>query len=232
MEGILKQFEMYVEDGKIDRELYEMSSKHTVLKDVRSLIRDKYAYSNSNDIDREMYDLFSNQSMLSYIPEFGEKYKCAFDLLSNNSVCLYNYPDWEQDEISWLISRGVLIVDSKGSISLNQSRVLILKDLYEHDVVCPIYYKDRSELDKLISAGDLRTESTLFSVPEQQYFNYILNKSEFSNGLDLDNKYSHSTYPTNISQQNDDYISLMKTLVVYVLKIHEELCLADDSTGI
>jgi len=40
-------------------------------------------------------------------------------------------------------------------------------------------------------------ESSLFSKPEQRYFNYFLNKSEFTNGVDLRNSYLHGT-PTPI----------------------------------
>ena len=55
--------------------------------------------------------------------------------------------------------------------------------------------------------------------------NYVLNKSEYSNGLDLRNKYIHSTYPLDTQQQEQDYISLLKILTVVILKINEEFCL-------
>ena len=53
----------------------------------------------------------------------------------------------------------------------------------------------------------------------------MLNKSEYSNGLDLRNKYIHSTYPLDTQQQEQDYISLLKILTVVILKINEEFCL-------
>lgn len=39
MDGVLKQYRMYVEDGQIDRELLEMSSEHIVLSMVPSFWR-------------------------------------------------------------------------------------------------------------------------------------------------------------------------------------------------
>ena len=53
----------------------------------------------------------------------------------------------------------------------------------------------------------------------------MLNKSEYSNGLDLRNKYIHSTYPTDVNQQEYDYINLLKIMVIVILKINEEFCL-------
>ena len=53
IDGVLKQYNLYCEDGKIDRELFEMSSKHVIFSDVKSLNDKKYAYSNSNELEVE-----------------------------------------------------------------------------------------------------------------------------------------------------------------------------------
>ena len=64
-----------------------------------------------------------------------------------------------------------------------------------------------------------------FSKPEQDYLNYILNKSEFSNGLDLRNKYIHDTCPLDEKIQRQDYMELLKIMVLIMIKINEEFCL-------
>lgn len=109
----------------------------------------------------------------------------------------------------------------------------VLKDLYEHDVVCPQYYDDelRSIVDEWCRNGDLRLTNTLFSEPEQNYLNYKLNKASYSNGLDLRNKYAHSTYPEDENTQFVDYISLLKIMILIVAKINEEFCLREQFTG-
>ena len=71
----------------------------------------------------------------------------------------------------------------------------------------------------------LRLENSLFSKPEQDYLNYELNKSSFSNGLDLRNKYAHSTYPEDEKIQFVDYIRLLKIMILVITKINEEFCL-------
>lgn len=87
----------------------------------------------------------------------------------------------------------------------------ILKDLYDHEVICdykmPSY---KAVLDEMVEKGKLVRTSTLFSKPEVDYLNYALNKSSFSNGLDLRNKYLHATYPMDTEVQYRDYIDNMK----------------------
>lgn len=80
----------------------------------------------------------------------------------------------------------------------------------------------------MINAGDIRIESTLFSVPEKNYLNFMLNKSQYSDGLDIHNKYAHSTYSINKDVQQKDYIELLKIMVLIVTKINEEFCLRED----
>lgn len=53
-------------------------------KEIPSLIKNKYAYVNSNEIVREMHDMFSDQCMLSYTEKTGNKYNTFL-----------NYYDWK-----------------------------------------------------------------------------------------------------------------------------------------
>lgn len=104
----------------------------------------------------------------------------------------------------------------------------ILKDLYDYEVVCdykmPSY---RSVLDEMVEKGKLARSSTLFSKPEVDYLNYALNKSSFSNGLDLRNKYLHATYLMDVAVQYRDYIELLKIMVLIIIKINDEFCERD-----
>lgn len=54
-----------------------------------------------------------------------------------------------------------------------------------------------------------------------------VNKSEFSNGLDLRNRYIHDTNSLDKRHQQNDYIVLLKMFVILVIKINEEFCLQD-----
>ena len=65
-------------------------------------------------------------------------------------------------------------------------------------------------------------EDTLFNRLEQSYFNYYLNKREFTNGLDLRNSFMHGSNPKSEEIQKKYYYILLRILVLVVLKIHDD----------
>lgn len=230
MDGVLKQFRMYVQDGEIDRELFEMSSEHIVFSNLSGFVKNKYAYGNSIDIQNEQFLLFSDQSHLCYIEKTKSRYTRFCDLLIQEDILLSDFFEYQKENIHWLIEKDIVIEKSDGYLELNGPKVFILKDLYDHDVICPQYYDDELKkiIDEWIMNGDLRLENSLFSKPEQDYLNYELNKSSYSNGLDLRNKYAHSTYPENEKIQLVDYIRLLKIMILVITKINDEFCLREE----
>ena len=54
-------------------------------------------------------------------------------------------------------------------------------------------------------------------------FNYYLNQKEFTNSLDLRNKYLHGTYPRSEQQQENDYNILLKLFILTIQKIEDDL---------
>ncbi len=229
MDGVLKQFRMYVQDGEIDRELFEMSSEHIIFSSLSGFVKEKYAYGNSSDIQREQFLLFSDQSLLGYIEKTQNRYNRFFDLMIHEDISFSDFWEHQQENVQWLIEHDIVKKNSDGYLKLNISKVYILKDLYEHDVICPQYFDGelKNIIDEWCWNGDLRLADSLFSEPEQDYLNYELNKSSYSNGLDLRNKYAHSTYPVNEKVQFMDYIILLKIMILVVTKINEEFCLRE-----
>ena len=71
-------------------------------------------------------------------------------------------------------------------------------------------------------------DSSLFSKPEQSYFNYLLNKSEFTNGIDLRNSYLHGTQanPKDIQLHQYAYFVYLKLIVLVLLKIEDDLLIS------
>lgn len=232
MDGVLKQYRMYVRDGDIDRELFEMESNHLVIDGMQSLMIDKYAYPNSNEIQYEMYLLFSDQSTLSYIDRTESKYSTLLELLMKEKCNKNDFKNYQIEKLDWLISRGSIIQNEDNTVKLNYSRIFVLKDLYDHDVICVQHMQNLSDvLHEMQTNGDLKIENTLFSKPEKEYLNYVLNKAEYSNGLDLRNKYAHSNYPQNEDKQQQDYIELLKVMVLIITKMNEEFCWIDERKG-
>ena len=155
--------------------------------------------------------------------------KWFVELMTHEDVEFSDFWEHQQKNIRWLIERDIVEENADGHLKLNIAKVFVLKDLYEHDVICPQYYsgKLKNIINKWCKNGNLRLSDSLFSEPEQNYLNYELNKSAYSNGLDLRNKYAHSTYPEDEKIQVMDYIVLLKIMILVVTKINEEFCLKE-----
>lgn len=230
-ERVLKQYKLFVENGEIDFELLEISSTPCSIKDIPSLIQNKYIYLNeeNSEIIGCSNLFFSDQASLAYVNPFKDKhYHNFFDLLANEQVNFDNYEEYQKHKINYLIDKGFLYLDIDNYIQIsNFHRVLILKDLYENEFASfhyypAVYQKEAKEMETLEM---ILIDSSLFSKQEQNYFNYFLNKSEFTNGLDLRNSYLHGTQsnPEEIKKHEYAYYTYLKLFVLILLKIEDDL---------
>lgn len=230
-ESILKQFKLYVEDGEIDFELLQISSSPTSIKNIPSLNQNKYIYFNNDN--KEMVScsnlFFSDQTPLAYVDPFKEKkYHTFFNLIVNEQVILNNYEEYQKPQLNYLIDRKFIEIDDNGFIQVtNPARLFIFKDLYDNEFASFYHYplEFQKEAIKMASENIVFFKSSLFSKPEQSYFNYFLNKSEFTNGLDLRNSYLHGTQanPEEIQKHEYAYFTYLKLVVLTLLKIDNDL---------
>lgn len=232
IDSCLKQFNYLVDDGKINPELLQISSTHLFFKNVKSLLNNKYVYSDGKKYDLITYYLFSDQSMLSYVEKEKKSYKNFYELLLKSKIKKEEIVKYEQPSLQKLIDDNYVYVDEDGYIKIkNKTKIAILYDLYMNGVISywKLTEKQRKEIHDLVQNGILRFESSLFSKPEQDYLNYCLNKSEFANSLDLRNMYGHGTQPfgdENVHHSN--YIRFLKLFVLIIIKINDELCIKDE----
>ncbi len=230
-ESALKQFKLYVEDGSIDFELLQISSSPSTIKDIPSLNSKKYLY--FNESNQTMVGcsniFFSDQTLLAYVePYKDDKYSTFFDLLANEEVKFENYEEHQKPRLNYLIEKEFIEVDKNGYVQMtNWNRVLILKDLYDNEVGSYYNYSlnFQEEADRMASDDIIYFESSLFSKPEQAYFNYFLNKKEFTNGLDLRNSYLHGTQanPEETEKHEYAYFKYLKLIFLALLKIDDDL---------
>jgi len=230
-ESALKQFKLFVEEGSIDFELLQISSSPSSIQDIPSLNQSKYIYFNEGN--EEMVGcsnlFFSDQAHLAYVEPFKDKnHHTFFDLLANEQVKFTNYEDHQKPQLNYLIEKGFISVNSNDLIQItNTERVLIFKDLYDNEVGSFYHYSDsfQQEALRMIDENIIKVESSLFSKPEQAYFNYFLNKSEFTNGLDLRNSYLHGTQanPEEIEKHEYAYFIYLKLIFLAFLKIDDDL---------
>ena len=128
--------------------------------------------------------------------------------------------------IDLLIQEGILIKDCEGFIIIKSTELLfIIGDLNTSGFISYWHLKQhyRSAIDQMEECGIIEFGNTLLSKAESNYFSYYLNKSEYTNGLDLRNKYVHGTNPQLIGEHEADYLRLLKLLILIILKIEDDL---------
>lgn len=225
-EYLLKQYQTFVEEGNIDFELLEISSEPLYLSQIPSLVNKKYVYVKSDDIRILEYHFFSRNSMLYYIEPYKEKYKNFYTLLYKENVRLDQFEDYKKDTISRLIKDNYVKVNSDGFLKVSQKiKLYLIGELHKNEVINYWHYRKefREEIDKMVNNGLLFVEKTLFTKQEISYLNYFLNKKEFTNGLDLRNKYLHGTNPSNEIEHENDYYILLKIIILVLLKIEDDI---------
>lgn len=229
IERVFKQYKLYCEDGKIDHELLELETCSEKIDRIPSLRGNKYIYATGDENATAQFLLFSNQSVLGWVKSCGHKYETLYELLRKETVRLEDFANFQKRDLQWLIQRNLLAIDPIGVVIPAWKKVRLLKDLYDKGVIVNGYYSDCSTaLEELQRQGFIRYESSLFSVPEQQYLNFMLNQAEYSNGYQLRNKYAHGSYILDEIRQQQDYTELLKIMVLIIIKINEEFCFRED----
>jgi hypothetical protein len=232
LESVLKQYKLFVQDNQIDFELLQISSSPSSMKDIPSLNEKKYIYLNTDNQEANSVAnlFFSDQRSLAYVEPFKEKkYQTFYELLINeNYVYFSNYENHQKDDLKYLIENNYIFIDQNDRIQVNNvQRVLILWDIFKNEYASFYHYPENTqrEAEKMSEEGLTLFGSSLLSKPEQDYFNYYLNKGEFTNGLDLRNSYLHGTQanPSQTDLHENSYLIYLKLLTLILLKIEDDL---------
>lgn len=233
-EKIRKQWKLFTEDKEIDRDLFEEEITPRI-GNLRSLKQKKYIYLNekNENIKKVQRLMFSEQSQLNFDNKHLN-YNNFFDALRNVKMYRSYFEDYAQEDINFLVAQDIISNKANGYIYLTNKqarRLIILMYINDYGVVNYNYaYKkmdtfksikiNQTEIDEMIAEEILVSEGTLFSRPEVDYLNYLLNDSQFDNALALRNKYGHGGV---IEGTKEAYFYGLIILLVYVFKINEEL---------
>ena len=230
MESVVNQFRHFVENGEIDHELLTISSGSIAYKQVPSLLVGKYIYpTHEGEIEGILHALFSDQSTLSYISE-DLKGSNAMELLLKNEVGYCDFQEYQRGMIDQLINLGILQDTGTRVKIANPQQILILNSLFENQAASYFHLPEagRAEADAMEKRGWVTRRSSLLTEAEAAYFNFTLNKVDFSNGPELRNKYLHG------SQANADgegahfqtYITALKLMISLIIKMNDDFCLS------
>ena len=108
MDGVLKQFRLFVTDGQIDRELLEMSSENVIFNSIPGFVEMKYGYVDNQEMKNEMLPLFSEQSHISYTEKTKSKYNTFIKLVATEKMKKSDFYSYQLPQLEWLIDRNII----------------------------------------------------------------------------------------------------------------------------
>lgn len=228
MESAANQFTQYVREGELDRDLLEVASEQVRYKEIPSLLIGKYLYPTSNDDLRAIIHLlFSDQSSLAYINE-DLKSDTAARLLVEKEVAYDDFEAYQRPSIDFLIQQGIVRDAGPRVRIVNPEQFHILAALFSTDAAS--YYllsaTERAQADAMVVKGWITRRSSLLTDAEADYFNYMLNSVDSSNGPRLRNKYLHGSQANRVSEDEHfaTYINALRLTIGLVIKINDDFC--------
>ncbi|QMT16236.1 hypothetical protein H1Q58_09620 [Planococcus maritimus] len=230
IDRIFKQYNTLVEDGVIDHDLIQMSSSSFKTKEITSFNRKKYVYSTSNWFKTVSNLLFSDQSGIFRLPNRSKKHSNFFNLINAEKLSKSEFQEHQLKKLQLLFDNDLICESFLGHIEfVDWKTIYILKELYDSEVMSYWHYPHEIQvlIEELESRNLVDIETSLFSRNEQDYIDYYLNKSKFTNGHDIRNKYLHGTNTNDEREYEIDYYMILKLFVIIVLKINDDLCIKD-----
>ncbi len=229
-EAILKQYSLYVKHGEIDFELIGMSTTPVKFENIKSQLERKYIYGIGKDFDYICFLLFSDQCTFTYIPRIydsGKHYDSLIELIANEQVYISDYRENEKQAFEYLANYDLIqILEDEQIVLGNKRKLNLFDDLYQNDVLSINYYPKsaQTDVDYFISCGIFREGTTLLSEPEINYLNYLLNRAEYVNGLEIRNKYIHGNQQVNMNDEEhrQNYLTWLRLFALLAIKINEE----------
>lgn len=223
---LLKQYKNLADEGEIDIELLQVSSKPIGFSQITSQNNVKYLYSNDKLILKLKHIFFSDQSHMFYTETFGTKYTNLFDLLSQETVNIENFANYQKDTIQSLVKDGYLRINKENNVEIDKiTFIYIIREIHRNGLLSYWHYPKfvRDEIDLLIEKKMLFNKNTLFSKEEVKYLNFYLNQKIYTNGYDLRNKYSHGTNTQSEEKHKSDYYLILKIIILTLLKIEDDI---------
>ena len=228
IDRIFKQYNTLIEDGIIDHELIQMSSSSFKSKDIKSFNKKKYVYSTSDWYKTASFLLFSDQSNIFYLPDKEFKYNNFFNLITCEKLTRKDFQEYQLNRMQWLFESNLIWEGNMGYLEFVDPNIIyVLEELYFNEVMSYWHYPKDIQLliEELNTLSLVDFEDSLFSRNEQDYLDYYLNKSKFTNGHDIRNKYLHGTNTNDEKQYELDYYLILKLFVIIVIKINDDLCI-------
>jgi hypothetical protein len=220
----VKQFICYVEEWEIDFELI-WTEDSFLYENIPSLLEKKYFYENDEKLEGLKYHFFSDQSWLFYIEWLEWKYNNFYDLIRKENLKFSNFHNYQISILKILIEEKILYIDENEYIRItNEKFIFLVGEIYNKEVISYYLYSDsiQKEILEMKKLWYLYSESTLLSHLESDYFNYYL-KDKIPNSHWIRNKNLHWYYYWDENSAYNDFMIIIKLIVLIFLKIEDEL---------
>lgn len=235
-EEIRKQYQLLIEDGEIESELYNFIKNTPNIANLPSLVKNKYAYITDDPKAKNILKLlFSDQAGMGYINE-ELKEENLVNLLLKHEVKVSNFHKFQQVNLKVLQEKGIIKEDVETEILKikNLNRFKIFQKIWSYGVVCSPHedIKLQRELKKMESEKLIRFSEKLFAEQESDFLNFVINNKLFDNSWAIRNKYEHGApiYENKNQYEMDNQVALL-IMIIYVVKINDELNLQRIASG-
>lgn len=226
MDSVLKQFDMYQEEGEIDEDLFELQSTSKGYRNIKSLSERKFIYLNSKELEGLLQLMFSEQTSLS-IPEKNVEQKSFYKHVMDG-ITLTDFDEGQQRIIlENLKAKDIIGYDVANRIYFKNLLLINLYGIIQSSGYCSLlnFWDELLQLvDDEVEKGNLRYGNTLFSEQESDYISYIMDDQTYSNTLAIRNKITHGSFAKKSSKEHKDYyLELLMILMLYTIRINDEL---------
>lgn len=224
-ESIRKQYQILVTEDEIKSDLVN-ETPTPLISNLQSLHSTKYAIlSESNLAKHLLYLIFNDQSQLNYINEEIME-DTFFDLILKHKLKISDFKEYHKEGLQCLIDNNIIteknnILHFKNSVKTN-----LLHEIY---IYGSISYINSSSEEKIV-LKELEKEklivfsNTLFTKQETDYLNFLLNNKVYDNSWGIRNKYQHGVpHYDQENQYRNDYVYALLILLMYMVKINNEL---------
>lgn len=234
IEGVLKAFDVYVHDGKVNPAYFpHMSFK--LFSQVPSLIPNKYLIEGDKFAGYGRV-LFSDQSELAY-SEVHKRYGNFFEMINSDQVQFDDFHEIYHQLLTKLEEDGFIRKDGDSGFIKAEPKAHVLSWVWRKGAF-PIYaFSDEVKTigNDLVMNGYVKYRESLFSPDESDYLNYMFNNALFSDSVALRNKYDHASNIVCDPNDNDikqDYCLFLGMLICIILKINDELMYVTGKGGV
>lgn len=230
LDQIIKQYHHMDSNRNVDLDFVNFNSNIPAYDEVLSRNIKNNIYPANTQNTKMYFLIFNDQSLIYYYDLSSGATVTLEDALLSESANIYHLKDNQKKIIEQMAEAGIVTINNKGDITLkNYEEYLLYKDLYHNKSVN--YYlvpdKIKNIIDNELDKNNVISSNTLLSKEEASWFNYVLN-DKYSNSIGVRNKYIHGYVESNQQKLMEDYVLLVRMVLILLGKIEYDLTIEEN----